>query len=82
MGKVLTVMKVYPAEEVDIDGLASALFKIKGCVSAKVEEFAFGIKIIKAGFVCEDKEGTDFEALVKKVEGVSEVQVDEVSLIS
>lgn len=78
----MTVMKVYPAEGSDADKLASELFKVNGCISAKVEEFAFGIKIIRAGFVCEDKEGTDFESIVKKVNGVNEVQVDDVSLIS
>lgn len=82
MGKVLTVMKVYPEEGADVNKLLDEVYKIKGANSARIEEFHFGIKIIKASFVCEDKEGVDFEALVKVLPGVSEVQVDEVGLIS
>lgn len=82
MGRVLTVMKIYPAENIEAEALLSKIFKIEGCVSAKAEEFAFGIKIIKAGFVCEDKTPIDFESIVKKIEGVGEIQVDDVTLIS
>jgi translation elongation factor EF-1beta len=78
----MTVMKIYPEEKADTAKLLEAIYKVKGCASARVEEFAYGIKIIRAGFVCEDSEGTDFEEMVKKVPGVSEVQVDDVTLIS
>ncbi|MBI3587661.1 hypothetical protein HY095_00535, partial [Candidatus Micrarchaeota archaeon] len=50
-------------------------------VSSKVEEFVFGAKIVKASFICEDAAGRDFEEEVKAVQGVSEVQVDEVGLL-
>ena len=82
MGKVMTVMKVYPEEGADLPKLLDEVYAIKGCNSAKIEEFVFGAKIIKASFVCDDKEGVDFEEKVKVLKGVSEVQVDEVGLIS
>ena len=82
MAKVMTVMKVYPEEGADVNKLMEDVWKVKGCVSARVEEFHFGIKIVRAAFTCDDSEGTDYEELVKKVPGVSEVQVDEVGLVS
>ncbi|MGB9577105.1 MAG: hypothetical protein ACP5O3_00915 [Candidatus Micrarchaeia archaeon] len=82
MGKVMTVMKIYPCEGADLTKLLDAVYSVKGCNSAKIEEFVFGAKILKASFICDDKEGVDFEEIVKKIEGVSEVQVDEVGLIS
>ncbi|MBI5635761.1 hypothetical protein HY993_02245 [Candidatus Micrarchaeota archaeon] len=82
MGKVMTVLKVFPKEEYDVAKLSDNVSKIKGCVKSSVEDYVFGQKIVKASFVCEDSEGVDFEELAKAVEGASEVQVDEVGLIS
>ena len=82
MGKVMTVMKVFPEEGQAPEQLAQKVKEIKGCNKAEVVEYVFGAKVVQASFVCEDKEGTDYEELVKKVPGVSEVQVEEVGLIS
>lgn len=81
MGKVLTVMRVFPEEGQDLDSLIEKLKTLKGFNTAKVEDYVFGTKIIKASFVCEDGENMDFEQMVKEVQGVSEVNVDEVGLI-
>lgn len=81
MGKVLTVLKVFPQEGTDLDALLSRVKEVKGCNSARIEEYVFGAKIIQASFVCEDIEGIDYESLVKDVPGVSEVQVEECGLI-
>ncbi len=81
MGKVLTVMKVFQEEGVDPQALVDKLKAVKGYNSAKVEDYVFGAKIVQASFVCEDGEAVDFEELVRGVEGVSEVQVEEVGLI-
>lgn len=82
MGKVMTVLKVFPKEDFDVQKLAENISKIKGCNKSSVEDYVFGQKIVKASFVCEDKEGVDFEELAKATQGVNEVQVDEVGLIS
>ncbi len=82
MGKVMTVLKVFPKEDFDAAKLAENVSKISGCVKSSVEDYVFGQKIVKASFVCEDAQGVDFEELAKAVDGVSEVQVDEVGLIS
>ncbi len=82
LAKVLTVMKIYPEEGAQLHDVLDAVWKVKGCNSARIEEFHYGIRIIRASFVCDDLEGIDFEEVVKKIPGVSEVQVDEVGLIS
>ena len=82
MGKVLTLLRISPDEGVDVNELCERVKKTADCNSAKVEDYVFGTKIIKASFVCDDKAAKDFEEIVRGVEGVSEVQVEEVGLIS
>jgi len=82
MGKVLTLLRISPDEGVEVNALCERVKKIGGCNSAKVEDYVFGTKVIKASFVCEVKDAKDFEEIARGVEGVSEVQVEEVGLIS
>ncbi|MEK6923927.1 MAG: hypothetical protein AABW54_01665 [Candidatus Micrarchaeota archaeon] len=82
MGKVLVAMRVFPVEGQDAAELAERVKAVEGCNTSKVEDYVFGTKIVKASFVCEDGENRDFEEEVKKIAGVSEVQVDEVGLVS
>ena len=81
MGKVLTVMKVFPLEGHDLNALLESVKAVEGCNKAEVIEYVFGAKVIQASFLCEDSSGKDFEEIVRKVEGVSEVQVEECGLI-
>ncbi len=82
MGKVLTVMKVFPLEGFDVEKLRENVANVKGCNSSKVIDYVFGTKVVQASFVGEDSEAVDYEEIAKKVEGVSEVQVEEVGLVS
>jgi translation elongation factor EF-1beta len=82
MGKVLTVLKVFPEEGTTLEELSGRVKKVEGCNSCKIIDFVFGSKIIQASFVCEDSKSKDFEEIVAKVAGVSEVQVEEVGLVS
>ena len=81
MGKVLTVLRISGEDGQDLNQLVESLKLVKGFNTAKIEDFVFGAKIIKASFICEDGESVDFEELVKTVPGVSEVTVEEVGLI-
>ena len=74
-------MRVFPEEGQDLQALIEKLKVLKGFNTAKIEDYVFGTKIIKASFVCEDGENMDFEQMVKDTQGVSEVNVDEVGLI-
>ena len=81
MGKVICVMKVFPEEGQDLDELLSRVQKVDGCNTAKIIEYVFGAKVIQASFITEDGSGRDFEAEVQAIQGVSNVQVEEVGLI-
>ncbi len=81
MGKVITVLKVFPNEGVDLSELRGRVQAINGCVKAEVAEYVFGAKIIQASFECEDAAPRDFEEEVSALEGVSSCQVDEVGLV-
>lgn len=82
MGKVLCVMKVFPDEGVKIEELLALVQKVDGCNTAKVIDYVFGQKVIQASFVTEDGSGRDFESEVSTLKGVSNVQVEEVGLVS
>jgi len=81
MGKVITVLKVFPAEEADLNALLLRVKSIAGCVKAEITEYVFGAKIIQASFECEDAAPRDFEEEASGLEGVSSCQVDEVGLV-
>lgn len=81
MGKVITAMKVFPLEEFDLNKLVANVKAVEGCNKAEVIDYVFGAKVIQASFICEDSSGKDFEEIVRNVEGVSEVQVEECGLI-
>jgi len=89
MGKVAVSMRVMPtSEEVNIDEMLKSIkILIKGEYSlgnSQVEEVAFGLKAIRLIIVMDDKEGLmdNIENEIRKIDGVSEVEVEEVSLIS
>ncbi len=81
MGKVLTVMKVFPDEGVTLEQLLTKVRMVDGCIKAEIAEYVFGAKIIQASFVCEDAVPRDFEEEVGNIPGVSNCQVDEVGLV-
>ena len=62
MGKVLTVMKVFPLEGFDVEKLRANVEAVKGCNSSKVIDYVFGMKVVQASFVGEDSEAVDYEA--------------------
>jgi translation elongation factor EF-1beta len=75
-------MKVFPEDESDLGGLLDRVKKVDGCNSAKIIDYVFGAKVIQASFVTEDGSGRDFETEVSQIQGVSNVQVEEVGLVS
>ncbi len=81
MGLVVTVLKVFPDEGVDLEALLEKVKSVNGCVKAQVADYVFGAKIIQASFNSQDSEGRDFEEEVSALAGVSSCQVDEVGLV-
>lgn len=81
MGKVMTVLKIFPVEGMPIEKLLENIKGIEGCNSAKIQPYVYGMQMIQASFICEDAAGIDFEEITRGTEGVGGVQVDEVGLI-
>jgi translation elongation factor EF-1beta len=82
-GTVGVLFKVYPEEEQDAEELAKRIKSELGAAGVSFDEIGFGIKIVKAFFKFEDKATTsmEIEEKLKKVKGVSEVEVMEESLL-
>jgi translation elongation factor EF-1beta len=81
MGKVVTIVKLFPNEGVTAEAVLAEARKLVECTDARVEEIAFGAKCVRCSFVCEDSEGKDFEEIGRGIRGVSEVQVEDVGLV-
>jgi len=82
MGKVMVVMKVFPAEGFDPSVVQQTVKAVDGCTKSEVIDYVFGAKVVQANFVTEDGSGRDFEEEIQALDCVSNVQVEEVGLIS
>jgi translation elongation factor EF-1beta len=83
MGSTVGVLyKIYPKED-SADAVSKALKDVPGFVGSSLDEIGFGIKVVKAFFKFEDKTSTstEIEEKLKKLPGVSEVEVMEESLL-
>ena len=81
MSKVSVIFKIYP----DGDSLDAVAGRIRDMnpKDLKTEELAFGIKVIRTMFIFEDTQtrSSDLEEALKKIKGVSEVEVEQETLI-
>ncbi|MGC8670039.1 MAG: hypothetical protein ACP5TL_02720 [Candidatus Micrarchaeia archaeon] len=81
MASVAVLFKVY-AQDGAIDKVLDELKGI-GAAGAQAQDVAFGIKVIKALFKFDDSQysSSSIEDKIKKLDGVSEVEVEEESLL-
>lgn len=87
MGQVAATLKIMlKSPEVDVEQIKACIRKIHLGEShiheIKVENMAFGLKLIKVLFVMPDHGGTDrLEEQIKEIEGVGEVETGEITLL-
>jgi len=82
MGDVAVLVKVFPEDMEKYESIKDALRKSFRVGRMDDEPVAFGFKCLKVVFIMADKEGSSgLEEKIKAIPGVSEVQVEEVSLI-
>ena len=81
MGNVAITAKVYPEDPSKIEELKIEISKVAKITDSKVEDIGFGIKVLRIMIVVPDSEGGDMEDKLGKIKGVSQVQVEQVTLV-
>jgi len=88
MGDILSVYKVYPEDLEDLEKVKSALEKGFGepfkVAKIEVEPIAFGLKVIKVGYVFPDKVDGLLDRLedsIKAIDGVKDIEIEVSTLL-
>jgi len=82
MGTTAVITKVFPESPEVLEKVKSSIQNEMKPYKLEEEEVAFGMKALKVTILVKDSSGgSDIEERLRKIEGVSEVQVEEVTLI-
>jgi len=82
MGSVALTAKVFPESMEVFEEVKNSIKNEMKPYKVEEEEVAFGMKALKVTFLIKDSSGgSDIEEMLRKIKGVSEVQVEEVTLI-
>lgn len=81
MGNVSVTLKVFPEDPGKVEELKESIVKAVSPRGIGVEDIGFGVKLIKVMVVVPDTDGGKVEEKIKALPGISEVQVEEVTLV-
>ena len=86
MGDVMVILKIFPAEPGIEDAIIEKLKTVSSgkLADVKKDPLAFGMFVIRAGFIIPDKEDGRMPALEKEVraiEGINEMEVEGATLV-
>lgn len=82
MGNVAISLKIMPeSPETDIEKIKDELSKILKIQDSKIEPIAFGLKALKILIIVPDKGTEEIEKQIRNIDGVSEVEVESVTLV-
>ncbi|MCX6775374.1 MAG: elongation factor 1-beta [Candidatus Micrarchaeota archaeon] len=82
MGSVAVVAKVFPESPESLEKVKNSIQKEINPYKLDEEEVAFGMKALRVTIIVKDSGGgSDIEEKLKRIAGVSEVQIEEVTLI-
>jgi len=81
MANVTVVAKIFAEDPKDLDDIKTRIAESMRLADARIEEIGFGVKVLRVMVIISDKEGGDIEDKLKRVKGVSQVQIDDISLV-
>lgn len=73
--------KIYMEDPSKAEYIKQEVAKIGKVADAKMEDVGFGVKALRIYFVVPDSVGGDMEEKLNAIEGVSQAQVEEVTLV-
>ena len=81
MGDVMVTAKIYSEDPSKFDSIKEEIAKIGRLQDSRLEDVGFGMKALKVLIVMPDNAGGDVEEKLKAISGVSQAQVENVSLM-
>ena len=82
MGDVAVTAKVHLEDPSNIEEVLQRIKEKLEVSDSKVEELAFGIKVLKVVVMSNDAEGSpDVESVISSIEGVSSVEIESVTRV-
>ncbi len=82
MANVTVVAKIFAEDASKLNEIKASISQSMRLVDARIEDIGFGAKALKVMVVVSDKEGGDIEEKLKSIKGVSQVQIEDVSLVA
>ncbi|VVB74006.1 Elongation factor 1-beta [uncultured archaeon] len=82
MGNVVITAKIYADDPASFEDIKSSISRLGRLADSRIEDVGFGAKVLKVLIVMPDTAGGDIEEKLKAIKGVSQVQVEDVSLMA